>query len=115
MSHGTSIAGDVLADLVVAPPDPVRPDDVRDRVAAAAVVERVLQLGPDVLLEIRQVRVVQRLQQLLRDQVDDVRAGEADDDVEPRPRRTASFAIASSAELYVAICDLARRTASRTA
>ena len=74
--------GDVLRDLVVAPADPVRPDDVRHRVPAAAVVERVLQLGPDVLLEVRQVRVVERLEQLLGDQVDDVRAREPDDQVE---------------------------------
>jgi hypothetical protein len=54
--------GDVVGDLVVAPADPVRPDDVRHGVAAAPVVERVLQLGPDVLLEVRQVRVVERLE-----------------------------------------------------
>ena len=82
MSHGTSMPGDVLLDLVVAPADPVHPDDVRDRVARAAVVERVGQLGPDVLLEVRQVGVVERLEQLLRDQVDDVRAAQADDEVE---------------------------------
>ena len=91
MSHGTSIAAMSVLDLVVAPADPVRPDDVRHRVPAAAVVERVLQLRPDVLLEVRQVGVVERLDQLLGDQVDDVRRREADDHVEgDRARRRAS-------------------------
>ena len=81
-------ARDVLLDLVVAPADPVHPDDVRDRVARAAVVERVGQLGPDVLLEVGQVGVVERLEQLARDQVDDVRAAQAHDQVEAhRPGR----------------------------
>ena len=74
--------GDVLLDLVVAPPDAVHPDDVRDRVVAVAVVERVHQRRPDVLLEVGQVRAVERRQQLVRDQVDDVRAGQPDDQVE---------------------------------
>ena len=74
-------AGDVLLDLVVAPADPVVPDHVRHRVAAAAVVERVCQLGPDVH-QVRQVGVVQRLHQLVGDQVHDVRAGQAHDHVE---------------------------------
>ena len=73
--------GDVLADQVVAPADSVRPDDVRHRVAGAAVVERVGELGPDVRREVRQIGVVQRLQELQRHQVDDVRARETEDDV----------------------------------
>ncbi len=73
---------DVLADLVVAVADAVHPDDVGDRVVRAAVVERVGQLGPDVLLEVREVGVVERLDQLLGDQVDDVRAAQAHDQVE---------------------------------
>ena len=81
-------ARDVLLDLVVAPADPVHPDDVRDRVARAAVVERVGQLGPDVLLEVGQVGVVERLEQLAGDQVDHVRAAQAHDQVERhRPGR----------------------------
>ena len=75
-------AGDVLLHLVVAPPDAVHPDHVRHRVAAAAVVEGVGQLRPDVLLEVGQVRVVQREHQLVRDQVDDVRPAQAHDQVE---------------------------------
>ena len=73
---------DVLADLVVAPADPVGPRDVGRREAAAAVVGGVLELRPDVPLEVGKVRMVERLQQLLGDEVDDVRAREADDDVE---------------------------------
>jgi hypothetical protein len=73
---------DVLLELVVAPADPVHPDDVRDGVVRAAVVEGICDLGPDVLLEVRQVGVAERLQQPAREQVDDVRAGQAHDQVE---------------------------------
>ena len=75
-------ARDVLLDLVVPPSDAVHPDDVGDRVVAVAVVERVHQRRPDVLLEVGQVGAIQRHQQLVRDQVDDVRAAQADDQVE---------------------------------
>ena len=74
--------GDVRLDLVVPPADAVHPDDVGHGVTAAAVVEGVRQLRPDVLGEVRQVGVVERLQELLGDQVDDVRAAQADDHVE---------------------------------
>ena len=79
---------DVGPELVVAPADPVLPDDVRHRVAAAAVVERIAELGPDVLLEVREIRVVERLEKLLRDEVDDVRPREAHDHVEPDRARS---------------------------
>ena len=75
-------AADVLADLVVAPADAVHPDDVGHRVARAAVVEGVLQCGPDVLGQVRQVAVVERLHQLLRDEADHLVGAQADHDIE---------------------------------
>ena len=74
-------AGDVLLDHVVAPADAVAPDDVGHGVARALVVERVLQLGPDVD-EVRQVGVVQRLQDAAGHELHDVAAAEPEDDVE---------------------------------
>ena len=73
--------GDVHGDEVVAPADAVRPGDVRHGVVRAAVVERVGERRPDVGGQVRQVGVVERLQELQRHQVHDVRAREADDDV----------------------------------
>ena len=80
-------AGDVLADLVVAPPDAVEPDDVGHAVARAAVVERVLQRCPDVLLEVGQVAVRERQHQLLGEQGHLVVGAEPDDDVEAHAAR----------------------------
>ena len=59
----SSLAGS-KSELVVAPADPGRVDGVRDGVARADVVERAVQLRPDVLLEVRDQVVVQRLDQL---------------------------------------------------
>ena len=46
----------ILADLVVAPANPVGPRDVGRREAAAAVVGGVVELWPDVPLKVRKVR-----------------------------------------------------------
>ena len=57
-------AGDVLLDLVRPPGDAGGVDGVGNGVARLAVVERVDELRPDVLLEVRDVVEVERLDQL---------------------------------------------------
>ena len=57
-------AGDVLFDLVRPPCDAGGVDGVGNGVARLAIVERVDELRPDVLLEVRDVVEVERLDQL---------------------------------------------------
>ena len=64
--------GDVLGDLIVAPEDAGGVGRVRHRVVRAAVVERVDQLRPDVLLEIRDVVEIERLDELAGDHLIEV-------------------------------------------
>ena len=70
---------DVGVDLVVAPADPVLPDDVGNGVVRAAVVERVLQLRARCSSRGSGGSVVERQQELLGHQLDDVRRAEADE------------------------------------
>jgi hypothetical protein len=69
----------VEVEQVVAPGDPGRVGDVRDGVARADVVERAVQLGPDVLLEVGDQLVVERLQQPPAHQARELIGGREDD------------------------------------
>ena len=62
-------AGWIDIDLVIAPADPGRVDDVRNCVARANVVEGALDLFPDVLLEVWHQLFVERLEQLAPDEL----------------------------------------------
>jgi hypothetical protein len=71
----------VEVEQVVAPGDPGGVGDVGHRVARADVVERAVQLGPDVLLEVGDQLVVERLQQPAADQAREL-IGRREDHVE---------------------------------
>ena len=71
----------VEVEDVVAPRDARRVRRVRDAVARADVVERAVQLGPDVLLQVRDQLEVQRLDELAPDEAREL-IGRGEDDVE---------------------------------
>ena len=90
-----------LLDLVGAPGDAGRVDRVRHRVARAHVVERALQRLPDVL-QVRQVRVVDRLDQLARHCARQVLDGR-EPDVE---RRLPEVSLASASSSFSKVVTL---------